>query len=337
MDRYQSVNILGTPSIPRPLASGMPQGSVVGPFGFPSYTRPVGQICRKHRIAFHFYADDSQLYIAFNPSDKKEEAKQRMEACIEEIRQWMRKNSLKLNDAKTEFLVIGSSKHLQQLTNCTIKIGDANIEASCSARNIGAIFDAKMSMKEHVHHICRSCYIHLRNIIRKCLTQDATITLIHAFIASRLDNMNALLYGIPKQLLHRLQKIQNHAARIVTKTRRRDHITPVLAGLHWLPVEKRVEFKILLVTFKALHGLAPGYISDLIRLYEPARSLRSLDLQFLHKPRSRTKTYGDRSFAVGSPHLWNKLPISLRQCHESESFKTDLKAYLFKQAYPESG
>ena len=178
---------------------------------------------------------------------------------------------------------------------------------------------------------------HLRNIgtVRKNLTQDATLTLIHAFIASRLDNMNALLYGIPKCLLHKLQKTQNHAARIVSRCRRRDHITPVLAHHHWLPVEKRVEYKILLTTFKALHGLAPGYISDLVRQYEPRRSLRSVDLHLLHKPGSRTNTYGDRSFTICSPHLWNMMPITLRRQHELESFKTDLKTYLYRQAYPD--
>ena len=105
MDRYQSVSILAASSSPRPLTSGMPQGSGVCPFGFPSYTKPVGEICKNHNIAYHLYADDSQLFLAFDPSDKQD-AIQRLEACIQEIREWMKKNCLKLNDTKTEFLAI---------------------------------------------------------------------------------------------------------------------------------------------------------------------------------------------------------------------------------------
>ena len=174
----------------------------------------------------------------------------------------------------------------------------ATIEPAGSARNIGAIFDDKMSMRQHVNHISKSCYLYLRTIgrIRNCLTKAATVTLVHAFIASKLDHMNALLYGIPKLLISKLQKIQNNAARIVSRCKTRDHITPILADLHWLPVEKRVEYKILLLTFKALHGTAPGYIRDLIHPYEPRRNLRSMDLNLLKMPRSRTKTYGDKSW-----------------------------------------
>ena len=157
--------------------------------------------------------------------------------------------------------------------------------------------------------------------------------MVHAFIASRLDNMNSLLYGLPKCLLCKLQKIQNHAARVVTRTRRRDHITPVLAQLHWLPVDMRVRFKISLMTFKALHGLAPKYIRDLITPHELNRRLRSQDLNMLQQPPSRTKTFGDRSFRVCAPYLWNRLSNNLRQTHEIESFKTDLKTSLYREAF----
>ena len=192
-----------------------------------------------------------------------------------------------------------------------------------------------MNLKDHINHIRRSCYPHLRNIgrVRRNLTEAATIVMVHAFIASRLDHMNSLLYGLPKCLLHKLQKIQNNAARIVRRLRRRDHITEALADLHWLPVQKRIHFKILTTTFKSLHGLAPKYISDLVKPYEPTRRLRSQDHNMLQQPRSRTKTYGDRGYRVCAPRLWNKLPNTIRQIHELESFKSELKTHLFRQAY----
>ena len=139
-DRSQSIHVLGVPSVPRPLTCGMPQGSVVGPYGFPTYTAPVGGICCRHGIRYHFYADDSQLYLAFNPQDE-DTARHKLEACISEIRNWMQRNHLKLNDTKTEFLIIGSKTQLNQLTNDSIQIGDTIIKSSHSARNIGAIFD----------------------------------------------------------------------------------------------------------------------------------------------------------------------------------------------------
>ena len=158
-------------------------------------------------------------------------------------------------------------------------------------------------MKEHVQAICRACYCHVRNIgkVRRNLTRDATINLVHAFIASTIDQMNCLLYGIPKYLVQKMQKIQNNAAKIVSRCGRRKHITPILSNLHWLPVTKRIDFKIILITFKALNGLAPGYIHDLITPYQSSRRLRSINLSLLRKPKSKTFSYGDRSFAVAAP------------------------------------
>lgn len=333
-ERSQSVHIHGVPSVPRPLTSGMPQGSVIGPFGFPTYTAPVGQICRDHGINYHFYADDSQLYLSFKPEDE-EEARRRLELCIVDIRKWMKGNHLKLNDSKTEFLVLGSKTQLRKIKNHGIKIGDTIIEASSSARNIGAIFDSNMNMKEHVNALCRACYFHIRNIgkVRHCLTKDAAATLMHAFVSSKLDHMNVLLYGLPKYLIERLQKIQNNGARIVEKKKRREHISPVLKHLHWLPINVRIEFKMLLTVFKSLTGLAPGYLLDLLKPYRPPRALRSLNLSLLRKPLSASATYGDRCFAVGGPELWNHLPRRLRQAVELDDFKRMLKAHLFSRAY----
>jgi hypothetical protein len=333
-DRTQSVCICGVPSVPRPLTSGMPQGSVVGPYGFPTYTTPVGKICCRHGINYHMYADDSQLYVAFDLQDEHE-ARGRMEACISEIKEWMLLNHLKVNDSKTEFLIIGSQHQLRQLSSDSIKIGNTTIKASQSARNIGAIFDSGMSMKEHINTICRACYLLIRNIgkVRSVLTKDAAISLVHAFVSSKLDHLNALIYGVPKYQIQRLQRIQNNCARIILKAKRRDHITPLLKGLHWLPIDSRIQFKVLLTTFKALKGLAPGYIRDLVEPYQPRRALRSMDLSFLRRPRSRTKTFGDRSFAYCAPHLWNRLPRSVRFEEDIDNFKSVLKSHLFKMAY----
>ena len=119
----------------------------------------------------------------------------------------------------------------------------------------------------------------------------------------------------------------------LTRSCRRDHITPVLISLHWLPVIFRIQYKILLNTFKALNGLSPVYIQDLVRTYNPTRSLRSEDLCLLVKPSVRTKMYGDRRFDVASSSLWNDLPKILRTESSINVFKRNLKTHLFKKAF----
>ncbi len=117
---------------------------------------------------------------------------------------------------------------------------------------------------------------------------------IHAFITSRLDYCNSLYLGLPKSLLARLQMVQNAAARLLTGAKKHDHITPILASLHWLPVSFRIQFKILLIVFKALNGQAPSYISDLTSFNSAPKSLRSANKALLYVPRSRLK-FKDRA------------------------------------------
>ena len=103
--------------------------------------------------------------------------------------------------------------------------------------------------------------------------------------------------------------------------------------LHWLPLNYRIHFKILLLVFKCLNGLAPTYLSDLLHYHNSPRLLRSSFQNLLAVPKSRLKTYGDRAFSVVAPRLWNKLPLELRSVTCVDQFKTQLKTYLFKLAY----
>ena len=153
--------------------------------------------------------------------------------------------------------------------------------------------------------------------------------IIHAFITSKLDCCNAILYGLPQAQLDKLQCIQNTAARIESKTKKSQHITPVLLSLHWLPIHKRIVFKLLLLTYKALNGQAPSYILDMLTKYKPSRNLRSGTKYLLTVPRSNTKSYGDRSFQVAAAELFNKLPMELKTAVSTNSFKAQLKTYLF--------
>ncbi len=158
--------------------------------------------------------------------------------------------------------------------------------------------------------------------------------LIHAFMTSRLDYCNALLGGCSARLVNKLQMVQNAAARVLTRTsRKHDHISPVLSTLHWLPIKHCIDFKILLITYKALNGLAPQYLSELLYHYSPPRPLRSQNSGHLIKTRISKSTAGGRSFFYLAPKLWNNLPNNVREAGTLCQLKSILKTHLFNLAY----
>ena len=332
-NRTQYVVVGETKSESTPVSFGVPQGSVGGPMLFSLYLQPIGNIVRSHDIKFHCYADDIQLYVSFTPSSKGlSDAKGKLEKCIDDISIWMGLNGLKLNENKTELIVFGSKCMLSKINShdLSIQVGDNDIQSATKVRNLGVIFDCNMTFNDQISNISKSVRYQLRNLsfIRKCLTKDATEQLVHALISSRLDFCNSLLSGLPVQQISRLQSLQNSAARLVTLTSKTAHITPILKSLHWLPVQKRIKFKILILVYRAIHHLAPKYIQDSLQIYRPSRNLRSSNSLLLQVPRT-FHTWGDHSFSHMGPTLWNSLPFSLRNSPTLSTFKIRLKTYLF--------
>ena len=335
--RTQSVSVESVCSEPTPLRYGVPQGSVLGPLLYTIYTLPLGDILREAGISYHLYADDTQIYMSFSCTDSNSQQSclNSVQRCVTQIKSWMLNNKLKLNDDKTEVMYISSRYYHRLIKLSDFSIDDIQIKPATSVRNIGVLFDSVMSMGDQVTAICQSTHYHLRNIgrIRKSITYDACEKLVHALVTSRLDCGNALLYGLPEFQNYRLQKILHIAARILTLSPLSNNITPILKELHWLPIEKRIEYKIILTTFKSIHALAPQYICELLKPYPTPRELRSSDANLLAIPQSRTKTYGDRAFSVAAPILWNSLPDDLRASDELCPFKRNLKTFLFNSAY----
>lgn len=337
--RKQSVTIDDVRSNERNLHFGVPQGSVLGPILFTLYTRPLGLIALKYNLQYHLYADDTQLYISFKPGDEQSiiSSISQVEQCVNEIKQWMCINKLKLNDDKTELLVITNKWLKVHHPISSIKIGASSILPSECIRNLGSFINNTLDTMSFVNLKCRAAFHTLYNIskIRNSLTTETTKTLVQALVTSKLDYCNSLLYGTPAYLLYRLQKAQNYAARLTCRIRKREHITPILSQLHWLPIKHRIDFKMLMFVFKCQTGSAPEYLQSLIKPYKPARDLRSAECNFLQDQPARLKSYGERSFAAAAPVLWNNLPDSIRHSTSLESFKKNLKTHLYLKAYPD--
>ena len=202
-------------------------------------------------------------------------------------------------------------------------------------RDLGVHYDTLLKMETHVKSVCKKAYyqIHLIHKVRRYISEHSARRLVQTNVTSLLDYCNSLLIGLPDTLLSKLQRVQNCAARVVKQAPRSTHTTPLLKELHWLPIKYRIDYKVLIITFKALNGLSPNYISDLLHPYEPARTLRSRNSKLLSPQPFKCKTYGGRAFTVAAPSLWNDIPLSLRSITEMEAFKKALKTHFYRLAF----
>ncbi|KAF7654941.1 hypothetical protein LDENG_00062930, partial [Lucifuga dentata] len=204
-----------------------------------------------------------------------------------------------------------------------------------SVHNLGVILDSSLSLDAHVKQLTRSSLFPLRNIakLRAVVSKTELEMVIHAFISSHLDYCNSLFTCLSKTSLNWLQTVQNAAVRLLTRSNRRTHITPILSSLHWLPINIRFHFKILVLTFRVLHSEAPQYITDLLQPQSTSRPLRSSGHRLLGVPCTHFKTLCDRAFQAIAPKLWNDLPLSLCSVDSVDTFKKQLKTFLFRQAF----
>ena len=343
-DRSFTVTINGQRSSKSYLRIGVPQGSILGPILFILYTKELNLIAEKHGFSIHLYADDTQLYIEFNPLIQNfSNIEERIIACLQEIKTWMQLNKLKLNSDKTEALLTQTRNNFFTYTVEDIHLDQTNnekITPSPVVKSLGVLFDEYLTFEKQVDMIVKTCNIHLRNlrVIGSKLTYDHKRQLVHCLIFSKLDYCNGLLFGLPDCLINKLQKVQNSCVRFLFGSKeihRWDRVSSFLKQAHFLPIRRRIEYKIALTVFKCLNNIAPSYMSNLITPQRQSIKTLRCDNDFfkLTVPPVSHLRQTERSFSYCGPSVWNQLPYRLRTMSDVKVFKSELKTYLFKKAF----
>ncbi len=221
----------------------------------------------------------------------------------------MNNHFLLLNSDKTVILLIGPKNSTRNLLDHILQL-DGYTVTSATVKTLGVILDSNLFFVNHISHLQKTASFHPRNIakLRNMLPVSDAEKLVYAFMTSRLDYCNALLGGCPASSINKLQIEQNAAARVLTRSRKYDHITPILQYLHWLRIKYCISYKIVLLTYKALNGLAPAYLTSLLSCYNPTRSLRSQNSGLL------VRVGYQEPIIFGPVRNWVKtgLPVSFR-------------------------
>ncbi len=228
---------------------------------------------------------------------------------------------------------------IQHARSSSSPLTDVNV-AGCAVpltdtvKLLGVTIDRHLTFDSHVQNVCRSAFYHIRALrhIRSSLSTDMAKTVASALVNSRLDYANSVLYNTSSGNLSKLQRVQNSLARVVTYTKRAEHIHPVLHHLHWLPINYRINYKVATLAYKVRSTGSPSYLLPLVSDYVPTRNLRSSSQYLLNVPASRTQT-ARRAFSHSAPTVWNELPVDIRRSESFSSFRTAVRTHYFRLAF----
>ena len=320
--RHQKVRIGSTSSNLLATKYGVPQGSVLGPVLFNIYVRDLPSFIKSFGFASSNYADDTNTRLQFTLQFQYNNITHRLPELIKGIKSWMNEHFLKLNPDKTEIILFtpdSSGKFIGLVHPDT-----GHIRFKNCVKLLGVNLDETLSLESHVNSLTSSCYYHLRNIgkLKHRLSSDDLQTLTHSVISSKLDYCNVILFGLNLNLIQKLQKVQNAAARLIYKLPKHSSVSDVIEELHWLRVEQRCIYKILLIVYKHFSSTSPSFLSSLLEI-------SNLETKMLKCTYYNTK-YGRRAFRYTAPRLWNKLPQDLRTEESINTFKKKLKTFLFQ-------
>ena len=327
------------------LLFGVPQGSLLGPILFILYIKYIQWIAAKYGLSIQLYADDSQLYISFHPSRPSElhEVIDSINKCLAEIKQWMVKNYMKLNESKTELMVIGKPLVLRRFDlEVTIQFGNTVIKPTdCCGdkwKSLGVKLDQSLNMERQISQVKQKCNWTMTNLrtIGRYLDERVKLMLVKQLVISKLDYCNALYMNLAKKRLKKLKSILNGGIRFIYNvTDRNVDLIPYYKKAHILPIEQRIFFKVCLLAYKIVNDSAPDYLQQLVQ-HEVSgagrtRSTSTDDHYRLKIPKMSKLKASDRRFTYYAPESWNSLPLRLRSICDVSSFKRMLKNYLYEQ------
>ena len=283
-------------------------------FGLKTYSNRFG-------FGVHLHADDTQFNGSFKVSEAAGLAG-RAVRVVNEIKIWMSSNRLRLSADKTQFIWLGTGHFLGKRDMQAI---DTILSSTDVVNNLGVYLDSELTLERQVSKLCQVCYFHLRRLrtVRRSLSKECLRTLVHAFVTSRVDYSATASFTDLTRIFSTGsdQYVRNSAARLLLNIAKFSGISAAIRdALHWLPIRKRIEFKIVLLVRHCLVGDAPEYLMELCRPVSSAagrQSLRSASRGDLIVPRFRLRTFSYRAFAVSGPQLWNSLPLDVRQSRDN--------------------
>jgi len=217
-----------------------------------------------------------------------------------------------LNPDKSEVLLAGTRAQTQKLQGSGLAVAGSDIKFSVKLKSLGVTLDQSLSLDDHVTSVVKASNFHIRALrhIRPTLSKEVANTVACSIVSTRIDYCNSLLHGTTEKNLHKLQRVQNALARVVTGSARRNHIQPVLKELHWLPVAQRVQYKVAVITHKVLSTRQPLYLADIIKEHRPTRQLRSSTQNLLAVRKTNTRL-AELAFSISSAAVLNSLPDKL--------------------------
>jgi hypothetical protein len=305
------------------LLFGVAQGSVLGPRFFNIYTKPLYQYMEPTGFDIDGYADDNQLLKRFLPVQQGYALADSIQHCLNCILQWMNEYFLRLNQDKTKILVIAPPSIRLEIRIGGVFLGNTCVRFVDSAKDLGVILDSELSFDSQINKLVKSCFMIIRKLysIKPFLSSDHLKSLVCTNVFSQLDYCNSLYYGISSTSIKKLQRVQNSAARLVRTKNSSLSLDNIFYNCHWLRVNERILFKILLTVHKCVNHKSPDSICVLLTFGESVRTKKLLETKI------KTK-YGERAFSHAGPKLWNLLPISIRTEEDTVKFKSRLKSFL---------
>ena len=315
----QQVALHNALSDPAVLEEGVPQGSVLGPLLFSLYISPLGDICRRHNVEFHPYADDEQNIFSFEPRPSIKSGIKTLQECIWDICIWIHTNLLKLNDEKTEFHLIGTRQQLAKVGDIFMEIGSNVIWPAGQVRNLGVYWKNLITTTAHFNKLCGqlSCTINTIACKHNLLDSDTTKIVMQSLVFSILDYCNSQLAGSYRKDMKNLQHTQNMVCRVIFN----------LISLHWLKVEYRVIFKLAILIYKCIEGTVPWYLIEMVVKCRNTRVLQSSTVNKLLTTKNNLTQVKLSSFTLIGPHIWNNLLPNITNAKSVITFENNMSKH----------